>query len=403
MFHGWRVVGVCFVAAVFTWGFGVFGSSVYLSEITRAHVWPTSIVSAAITVFFLTNAIVLPAVSAGISRFGPRYVISAGALLLGAGIVAVGRLEALWQLFAAFACMGVGYATMSVAGLSATIAPWFERHQGRSITLALTGASVGAMVVVPLLVMAIARWGFAEATMLSALLVVVCMLPLSLVVFRFRGPGELGLGKDGTLGKSETHGEIADRHTSTKAVVSRRSWALWSVAIAFSLGLVVQVGFLTHHFALALPSLGSVGAGWLIGATGLAGLLGRLLLAKVVDRLDPRRYSAGVFLVQVAALGAISVFASDLVLILGSLVYGFCLGQITTLSPIVVRREFGADAFAAMYGVAGTAIQFCSAFGPAFYGALFEYIGGYGPVLGIAAGFELAAAIVILSHGRRRA
>jgi predicted MFS family arabinose efflux permease len=401
MFHGWRVVGVCFIAAVFTWGFGVFGSSVYLSEITRAHDWPTSVVSAAITVFFLTNAIVLPAISAGIGRFGPRYVISGGALLLGAGIVAVGRLEELWQLFAAFACMGIGYATMSVTGLSATIAPWFERHQGRSIALALTGASVGAMVVVPLLVMAIASWGFAEATIRSALLVVVCMLPLSLVVLRFRGPGELGLGKDGTPGRSEPLSDITDKHKPTKPIVGRRSWALWSVTIAFSLGLVVQVGFLTHHFALALPSLGSLGAGWLIGATGLAGLLGRLLLAKVVDRLDPRRYSAGVFAVQVAALGAISVFPSDFVLVVGSLVYGFCLGQITTLSPIVVRREFGADEFAAMYGVAGTAIQFCSAFGPAFYGALFEYIGGYGPVLGIAAGFELAAALVILSYRRR--
>ena len=68
----------------------------------------------------------------------------------------------------------------------------------------------------------------------------------------------------------------------------------------------MQVGFLTHHFALALPTLGSVGAGWLIGATGLAGLLGRLLLAKVIDQLDPRRYSAGVFIVQVAALLSIA-------------------------------------------------------------------------------------------------
>ena len=164
----------------------------------------------------------------------------------------------------------------------------------------------------------------------------------------------------------------------------------------------MQIGFLTHPFPLALPSLGSVGAGWLIGATGLAGLLGRLLLAKVVDRLDPRCYSAGVFVVQVVALGAISLFTTDFVLILGSLVYGFCLGQITTLSPIVVRREFGADAFASMYGVAGTAIHFCSAFGPVFYGALFEYIGGYGPVLALAAGFKPAAALVILSYRRRR-
>ena len=31
-----------------------------------------------------------------------------------------------WQLYAAFVCMGLGYATMSVIGLSATIAPWFR-------------------------------------------------------------------------------------------------------------------------------------------------------------------------------------------------------------------------------------------------------------------------------------
>jgi hypothetical protein len=48
------------------------------------------------------------------------------------------------------------------------------------------------------LVRAIASWGFAVAIMLSVLLVVVCMLPLSLVVLRFRGPDELDLGKDGT-------------------------------------------------------------------------------------------------------------------------------------------------------------------------------------------------------------
>ena len=53
---------------------------------------------------------------------------------------------------------------------------------------------------------------------------------------------------------------------------------------------------LVHHFALALPSLGSVGA---------TGLLGSLLSAKVVDQFDPCRYSAGVFAVLVAALGAI--------------------------------------------------------------------------------------------------
>ena len=89
------------------------------------------------------------------------------------------------------------------------------------------------------------------------------------------------------------------------------------------------------------------------------------------------------------------------VLVVMTFVYGFCLGQITTLSPIIVRREFGAASFGTVYGVAGTVIQLSSAFGPALYGVARDLLGSYPPVLAIAAGFELAALAVILGGGRR--
>ena len=62
MYHGWRVVGVCFLGAVCSWGLGVFGSSVYLSELTRDTGWSVAVVSGAITGFFLVAALSLPAV-----------------------------------------------------------------------------------------------------------------------------------------------------------------------------------------------------------------------------------------------------------------------------------------------------------------------------------------------------
>jgi cyanate permease len=293
--------------------------------------------------------------------------------------------------------MGFGYATMSVTGLSAAIAPWFERHQGRSVALALTGASVGAMAVVPLLVLAIAALGFAEATLRAALLTAVVMAPLALVVLRFRGPGDLGLGRDGDPPTAAAPaGQTAAAPSATRRD-ALRTFLLWSVPLGFALGLTVQIGFLTHHYALAEPALGPEGAGWLVGATGFTGLLGRLLLAHVADHVDTRLYSAAILIVQAVVLGAIAYFPSAAVLIAMSLVYGFCLGQITTLSPIVVRREFGAAAFGVIYGMTGTVIQFCSAFGPALFGVLVDLFGGYGPVLAIAAGFELSAALVLMA------
>lgn len=400
MFYGWRVVGVCFVAAVFTWGLGVFGGSVYLSELRAAHGWPTELVSSALTAFYLTNALSLPAIGAAIDRWGPRPVIMTGSLLLAAGVTAVGRHDAVWQLYAAFVCMGLGYATMSVTGLSTTIAPWFERHQGRSVALALSGASIGAMIVVPVLVFAITWLGFATATLAAALLLVATMLPLAYSVLRFRGPGDLGMGRDGEpAGVEVLKSPAAAASPGHKGAI--RSGALWTVAIGFALGLLVQVGFLTHHYALAEPMIGAHAAGLLVGATGFSGLLGRLVLARIIDRIDPRRYSMGILATQTGVLLCFAAWPTVPVLVPVSLVYGFCLGQITTLSPIVVRREFGAEAFGAVYGTASTVIQLCSAFGPFFFGVLLGLVGSYGTVLGIAAAFE-AAALVILAAGRRK-
>ena len=401
MTQGWRVVGVCFVAAVFTWGLGVFGASIYLSEVTKARGWSVSLVSAGITAFYLTNALSVSTLGAVIDRHGPRAVIAGGAVLLALGVAAVGQVAAPWQLPVAFVCMGLGYATMSVTGLSATIAPWFERHQGRAVAIALTGASVGAMVVVPLLALSIARHGFAVTTAGAAAIMAATLVPLAIVVLRYRRPADLGLGRDGAPAPA-----IGDVPASAPAPAwtraqAMRSPALWSVAIGFSLGLTAQVGFFTHQVKLAEPVLGATGAGWLVGATGLAGLVGRLLLAWIADRIALRPYTGAILGTQAVALGVIALVPGATALVAMSLLYGFCLGQITTLSPIVVRREFGADSFGTVYGVAGTVTQLSSAFGPALYGVARDALGGYPPALGIAAGLELAALAVVLP-GRRR-
>ena len=394
------MVGVCFVAAVFTWGLGVFGASVYLNEVTKARGWSVALVSASITAFYLTAAVVLPAVGAAVDRLGARRVIAVGAVLLGVAVAAVGQVTTPSQLLAAFVCMGLGYATMSVTGLSAAIAPWFERHQGRAVAIALTGASTGAMVVVPLLSLSIARHGFANTTAGAGAVAIAMLVPLALVVLRHRRPADIGLGRDGAAPAAGGDGDRPRAETWSRAR-AMRSPALWTVAIGFALGLTAQVGFFTHQVTLAEPVLGATGAGWLLGGTGLGGLLGRLLLAWIADRIDLRAYTAAILGTQALALGSIALVPGVPVLVGMSLLYGFCLGQITTLSPIVVRREFGAESFGTVYSIAGTVIQVASAFGPALYGVARDALGGYPPVLGMAAGLELAALVVVLA-GRPR-
>jgi MFS family permease len=399
IFYGWRVVFVCFIAAAFTWGFGVFGASVYLNEVTRVRGWSVSLVSGGITAFYLVNAFSLTAIGGFVDRYGSRPVFVAGALALGVGIAGIGQVTQLWQLYAAFVLMGFGYASLSLTGLTATLAPWFERHQGRSIAMALTGASFGAMLVVPLLVMAIQQFGFGHAMFGSGLLTIGVIVPLSWVVLRYRRPQELGLEPDGVPSTGSVRPVPIPGLTRAQAMRTRQ---FWTAAIGFALALTIQVGFFTHHVKLAEPVIGTLAAGWLVSATGVANLAGRLLLARIVDGVEVRRYTAGILLVQAVMLALLALVPGVPVLVGASLVFGFCLGQITTLSPIVIRREFGTASFGAIYGLAATVIQLSSAFGPSLYGGIRDLSGGYGPVLGVAAGVELLAIGFVLAGRPRR-
>lgn len=399
LFHGWRVVAVCFVVASFAWGLGLFGSSVYLQAVTAAHGWAVAEVASAITLFFLVSAAVQRVVGRSIDRWGPRPVLALGTVSIAAGVALIGQVSAPWQLYPCFVLVGIGWSALSTTGISATVAPWFERHQGRSITLAIMGASVGAIAGVPLLLASLDRFGLGAGLAIAALVATVVLLPLIGWVLRFRGPADLGLRRDGDALPAGAPAPLVHAPVATPA---NRRVLLWSAAAGFALGLTVQIGFITHHLALAAPQLGAAGAGLLISATGGTAFAGRLVLARIVDRVDPRRLAAGIMLLQTVALAAIALWPGAGVLIAASLVYGYGIGQVTTLGPVVVRREFGATAFGATYGSAATVIQLISALGPALFGVLRDAFGGYGPVLGAAALCTTAGAIV-MTLGRRTA
>ena len=124
------------------------------------------------------------------------------------------------------------------------------------------------------------------------------------------------------------------------------------------------------------------------------------MLARIVDSVDVRGLACLIMAVQTAALLAIALWPVPSVLIAASLVYGYGIGHITTLGPVMVRREFGPEAFGATYGRAATVIQLTSALGPALLGFLRDWAGGYGPGLVLASGVTTLASLALMIGGR---
>jgi MFS family permease len=397
VFHGWRVVAACFVIAAVAWGLGTFGASVYLQAVTAARGWAIADVAFAITLFYLVSALTQRAVGRGIDRWGPRPVLLLGAVSMTLGVAAIGQVAQRWQLYPCFVLIGLGWAALSTTGIAATVAPWFERHQGRSMALAIMGASVGAIVGVPVLQLAIRRFGLDLGLAVVGIAAAAVLLPLIARVLRFRRPEEIGLRRDGDASVAGPEAAPLSPPIATRA---NRSLLLWSAAAAFALGLAMQIGFITHHVTLAEPLLGIEGAGFLVSATGASAFIGRLLLARIVDSVAVRRLACLVMIAQAAALLSLALWPTVPVLVGASLVYGYGIGHITTLGPIVVRREFGAAAFGATYGVAASVIQLTSAFGPAAIGVLRDGFGDYRPGLAIASGVTLLGCAILFTGGR---
>jgi predicted MFS family arabinose efflux permease len=389
-YDGWRIVAVCFVVATFGWAFGFYGQSVYLAELHRQHGWPASLISAATTSFYLFGALLVVFVAEAVRRFGPRNCLLAGTSAMAVAVVLMGQASQPWQLYLADAVLAVGWAGTSLAMISNTLGLWFDRKRGMAISLALNGASFGGIAGVPLLVIAISRFGFAHAMMVAAAVMVVLVVP---VVLLFVGPPP---------SRASAGLAVADDLPSSSEIraLALRDVGFLSVSIAFALVLFAQVGFIVHLIAFLDPVIGRSSATVAIAMLTAMAVVGRVLFSTVIDQLNQRLASALSFVSQALALAVIINFNSDVVLIAACAVFGFSVGNLITLPSLIVQREFEARSFGVLISLLTAVTQVTYAFGPGVIGALRDLSGSYTvPFYGCIA-LELAAAALVMIRGK---
>ncbi|HVQ75266.1 MAG TPA: MFS transporter, partial [Candidatus Binatia bacterium] len=196
MFYGWYVVGGAALIAVWSWGLGFYGLSIYLVSLRAAHPWSTGAVSMAITAFYLIGAVLTAFAGHAMRRFGPRVTVAACALAMAAGVGSLPLVAEIWQLYLAFAVLAVGWAGMSGAAINILLAPWFEARRGLAVSLALTGASLGGVVVAPAMLALIGSLGFPAGVWILVAGMLVTVLPVAFAVLGST-PASRGVNPDG--------------------------------------------------------------------------------------------------------------------------------------------------------------------------------------------------------------
>lgn len=392
-YDGWRIVAVCFLVATFGWGLGFYGQSVYLAELHRLHGWPASLISLATTFFYLFGALLVAFVSEAIRAFGPRNCLLGGIIAMAAAAVVIGQVAAPWQLYAANALLAFGWAGTSLGIITNTLGLWFNKKRGMAISLALNGASFGGIVGVPLLVAAIARFGFSGAMMAAAMTMLVLMVPvILLLVGRPPGHGAIAVGEATAEAPSASH-------VRAQAL---RDFGFLSVTIAFALVLFAQVGFIVHLIAFLDPVIGRGQAATAVALLTAMAVVGRVLFSTVIDRLNQRLASALSFVSQALALAIIINSRNEMLLIAACALFGFSVGNLITLPSLIVQREFDPRSFGVLISLMTAINQVAYAFGPGVIGLLRDASGSYALPFYGCIGLELIAAILIMVRGKGR-
>ncbi len=400
LYHGWIVAAVCFVIAFFAWGAIFYGHGFFIAALAERHGWPTTLLSSAVASFWLVGIPATMLIGRIIDRHGARWVAVYGALAAGGGITAIGLVDEPWQLFLVYPLLGSAYPALATATISGALVPWFDRRLGLALGLALTGASIGGAVVVPVMVTLSEGRGLTSTLAGIGLVIVVVIVPLALGLLR-RPDSAAETSSERGVGAGS---EMAPHQLGIGDFL--RAAGFWRISLASALALGAQVGFLTHQIPALEVSIGLTGAAYAVSLTAATAILGRFVLGALATRFGTTLLAAICYLIQAMAIASIAAFDEVVVLYGASALAGLVVGCIVMLPPLLLTARFGGASYGTAYGLANAALFFSVAVAAGATGLLRDLAGGYGPSLWLLVCMHLAAAVVIaLPFGaeRRRA
>ena len=399
-FYGWVVVGAAFFVLFMAYG-AQFSFGVFFSAMLEEFGWSRAALSGAFALYAFGYSTFAAVAGSLTDRWGPRVVVATGGVFLGAGWIAMSATSAVWHPYVFYGVVAaLGMSTANVP-CSATVARWFIRRRGLATGAATAGGSLGAFAFPPIAQLLVSRvgWRWAYIVFGVALLLTINLLaPLMK-----RDPERLGLTPDGDP-PEEVRGarlEGGRDFTMAQAMRTRAFWVLFAVFSGTWFSIFTP---LVHLVPLARGlGIDPLVAATLVSAIGMAGIIGRLIMGSVSDRIG-RRPAIGVGLaLQVAAFLGYAEAGALPGLYASSIAFGFSYGGISALFPAMVADFFGRGHAGSLVGLLFALAGSMAAWGPLAAAFIYDRTGSYGPAwVGSAALNLLALGLLAWARPPRR-
>lgn len=357
----------------------------------------------------VSEAAVAPFLGPLIDRYGPRVLMPVGAVIVGFAMLAITRINAIWQFYLLRGVISaIGFTIMGALVSDVAINNWFVRKRGRALAISRLGSNISNVIFTPLTVFILAASGWQTVFVIFAIVTWVAVLIPSAILMR-RRPEDMGLYPDGLQPSSaETQGGEDSKDASTNDSVLSAPEPVWNRRevlksgtfwlLALSLG-INSMAFQGINISLA-PYIQDLGYGDTMLATVMtfraamaAGALPFVgFLAEHCHRLSVRVIP---FVIQGISVCFFLLAKEPVFLWLAVALYGLGISAISVTQEVIWANYFGRLSLGVVRSLSYLVAFGFGAAGPIAINLVFDILDSYVPAfIAIIVFFALSALVM---------
>ncbi|MFC1902750.1 MFS transporter [Chloroflexota bacterium] len=312
-------------------------------------------------------------------KYGARILIAIGALFSGSGYLLLSRINSIWELYIYFGLFTGICLASCWSPVNATVSRWFVKKRVLAVGIAISGITIGQILVPPLAAHFIADYGWRFSFTLLAFIVWGTAIPAIIILGR-NAPAHAAFPDSGStaIDKLDIKYSTPVPLQEWSTVRIAKTTPFWTVMVA---GFVTAAGFylvVVHVVAYATDmGISATSAALILTFTGIGNISGRILAWPITIKIGSR-----IALLLLLALQAIALFAfmwssSLWIFTILAIIFGVGLGAVTTLRVSMVSEHFGIKSVGKILGLSSISWAAGGITGPILAGYIFDLMHSY--------------------------
>ncbi len=380
--YAWAVAIACVAFYAVPLGFAANHAGLFITPVMNEFGWSRTDATLFMSIQPWVAAICTPIAGKLISKYNPRWIMTASVLVFGLANLACAWFTEPWQWDVYGVLYGASAAFWMYIATPTMVNRWFAKSNGTVIGVIGVMVSLFGAIMSPIIQGWITGMGWQTARIICSVIVIVVGGGLTAALLR-ESPEKMGVLPwgygDAEPAKSEAASQIAvGADEGATAAQARTNPALWL--------LIVMAGFfvISASFVQQLSSYASTGElGAAVGAMAVsiamvASIIGKFGLGWLCDHIGARM--TGVIAGVLGGAGAaIAFFAGANVMgfYVGVALFGVGYSALNIVPPMTCRQAFGNKDYANIFSMVATGLNVFSGFAALIYAQIFDITGSF--------------------------